>query len=170
MNLKEKIRVIPDFPKKGIRFKDITTLLKEGPAFKEAIEELSRLAGELGAEVIVGPEARGFVIGTPIAYHLGIGFVPIRKKGKLPADTYSGEYQLEYGTDVLEIHRDALEPGQKVVIVDDLLATGGTIETCVRLVEQAGAEVAGIVFLVELTYLPGRERLKDYVVKSLIKF
>ncbi len=170
MNLKEKIRVIPDFPKEGIRFKDITTLLKEGPALREAIHGLAGLMAGMQPEILVGPEARGFVIGAPLAYHLGKGFVPIRKKGKLPGETITGKYKLEYGTDMLEIHKDALEPGQRVVITDDLLATGGTIKTCIDLVEQTGARVAGIVFLIELTYLPGREALKDYQVQSLIKF
>ncbi|WP_366922585.1 adenine phosphoribosyltransferase [Metallumcola ferriviriculae] len=170
MNLKDKIRVISDFPKEGIRFKDITTLLKDGQALRETIEQLALLAEEMQPDIVVGPEARGFVIGTPLAYHMGKGFVPIRKKGKLPCETLKGEYKLEYGTDALEIHKDALEPGQKVVIADDLLATGGTIETCINLVEQAGAQVVGVIFLIELTYLSGREVLHDYAVKSLIKF
>jgi len=170
VNLKDKIRVISDFPKEGIRFKDITTLLKDGQALRETIEQLALLAEEMQPDIVVGPEARGFVIGTPLAYHMGKGFVPIRKKGKLPCETLKGEYKLEYGTDALEIHKDALEPGQKVVIADDLLATGGTIETCINLVEQAGAQVVGVIFLIELTYLSGREVLHDYAVKSLIKF
>ncbi len=170
MDLKGKIRVIHDFPKEGIRFKDITTLLKDGDALRAATNQLGEMAKELGADAVVGPEARGFVIGTPLAYYIGEGFIPVRKAGKLPADTYKVEYDLEYGTDVLEMHKDALEPDNKVVIVDDLLATGGTTEACIKLVEKSGAKVVGALFLVELTYLSGRERLKDYVIKSLIKF
>lgn len=170
MNLKDKIRVIPDFPKEGIKFKDITTLLKDGAALREAIQQMAQLTEGMQPDIVVGPEARGFVIGTPLAYHLGTGFVPIRKRGKLPGQTFNGEYTLEYGKDSLEVHKDALEPGQRVVIADDLLATGGTINTCIDLVEQAGAKVVGAVFLIELTYLSGRELLQDYAVKSLIKF
>ena len=170
MDLKPKIRVIPDFPKPGIRFKDITTLLKDAAAFREAIDGLAAEWRGKGIELVVGPEARGFVIGAPLAYALGAGLVPVRKAGKLPFKTIKGEYKLEYGKDSLEIHEDALQPGRRVLVVDDLLATGGTISATIDLVKRLGAEIAGVAFLIELTYLNGRETLKDYEVTSLIKF
>ncbi len=170
MELKDYIRVIPDFPQAGISFKDVTTLLKEGPALKTAVRELSAWCRQQGAQVIVGPEARGFLFGTPVAYELGIGFVPVRKPGKLPGEVVECRYELEYGSDCLQIHRDSLTPAQKVVILDDLLATGGTIHTTIGLVEKLGAQVVGVGFLIELTYLNGREKLKDYDVYSLIKY
>lgn len=170
MELKEYIRVIPDFPQAGISFKDVTTLLKEGPALKTAVRELSSWCRQQGAQVIVGPEARGFLFGTPVAYELGIGFVPVRKPGKLPGEVVECSYELEYGSDCLQIHRDSLTTAQKVVILDDLLATGGTIHTTIELVEKLGAQVVGVGFLIELTYLNGREKLKDYDVYSLIKY
>ncbi|MGB4029827.1 MAG: adenine phosphoribosyltransferase, partial [bacterium] len=166
MDLKELIRVIPDFPKPGISFKDITTLLKEGPAFQQAISQLAELCRDKDFELVVGPEARGFMIGAPLAYALGAGFVPVRKKGKLPGKTVSAQYELEYGTDWLEIHADAIKPGQRVVVIDDLLATGGTILATVDLIERLQGEVAGLAFLIELTGLGGRENLKDYEVIS----
>jgi adenine phosphoribosyltransferase len=170
MNLKEKIRVIPDFPEKGIRFKDITTLLQDAGSFHYAIDELSAFVRERQADVIVGPEARGFVIAAPLAYALGKGFVPVRKKGKLPAETVSMGYELEYGKDILEMHKDAIRPGQRVVIADDLLATGGTTLTAVKLVEKLGGIVVGVAFLIELTYLNGREKLSGYDVLSLVQY
>ncbi|WZL71532.1 adenine phosphoribosyltransferase [Clostridiaceae bacterium 35-E11] len=170
MNLKDKIRVIPDFPEKGIRFKDITTLLKDGDTFKYAIDKFVEEIEGKEFDLIIGPESRGFIVGTPLAYATGKGFVPVRKPGKLPAETLKHEYALEYGKDALEIHKDAINPGQKVIIADDLLATGGTIQSTIKLVEQLGAEVVGIVFLIELTYLKGRESLKGYDVRSLIKY
>ncbi|MGB4554654.1 MAG: adenine phosphoribosyltransferase [bacterium] len=170
MDLKELIRVIPDFPKPGISFKDITTLLKEGPAFQQAISQLAELCRDKDFELVVGPEARGFMIGAPLAYALGAGFVPVRKKGKLPGKTVSAQYELEYGTDWLEIHADAIKPGQRVVVIDDLLATGGTILATVDLIERLQGEVAGLAFLIELTGLGRRENLKDYEVISLIKY
>lgn len=170
MNLKDKIRVIPDFPVPGIRFKDITTLLKEGPALRLAIDDMAKMLEEVEADVLVGPEARGFLIGAPLAYKLGVGFIPVRKSGKLPADVLAATYELEYGKDRLEIHRDAIEPGTKVLVVDDLLATGGTIWSTVDLVRQLGGQVVGAAFLIELTYLDGREKLAGCPVYSLIKY
>lgn len=169
MNLKEKIREIPDFPVPGILFKDITTLLKDGPAFREAIDALAELVKELEIDVVVGPEARGFIVGAPLAYKLGVGFVPVRKSGKLPAETLQASYQLEYGNDSLEIHRDAISPGMKVLVVDDLLATGGTIASAVDLVRQLGGQVTGVAFLIELTFLDGKDKLAGLPVFSLIK-
>lgn len=170
MDLKEKVRVILDFPEKGVRFKDITTLLKDGEAFKYAIDQFVKEVEDKEFDIIVGPESRGFIVGTPLAYATNKGFVPIRKPGKLPGDVIKYEYQLEYGTDSLEIHKDAIQPGQKVIITDDLLATGGTTYSTIKLVEELGGEVVGILFLIELTYLKGRELLKDYDVKSLIQY
>lgn len=171
MDLKEKLRHVMDFPKEGIDFIDITTVLQDAEAFKQALDEMKAKAEEFGEfDLFVGPESRGFVFGTPLAYAMGKGFVPIRKKGKLPYKTISIEYQLEYGTDILEMHEDAIKPGQKVVIVDDLLATGGTIESNIKLVEKLGGQVVGLVFFVELEFLKGRERLKGYNVESIVKF
>jgi len=168
MNLADKIRTIPDFPKEGIQFKDITTLLKEGDAFKGAIDKLAeRYRGE-DIELVVGIEARGFLIGAPLAVELEKGFVPVRKEGKLPAETLRQEYELEYGTSTLEIHKDAIEEGQKVLVVDDLLATGGTVEASVELVEGVGGDIVEVAFLMELEFLQGREKLTDYEVYSLI--
>jgi adenine phosphoribosyltransferase len=169
-DFKEKIRVILDFPEPGIRFKDITTLLKDGPAFKEAILQLAESCRDKKVDVVVGPEARGFLIGAPLAYELGVGFVPVRKAGKLPGETFQSSYELEYGNDKLEIHLDAIKKGQRVLVVDDLLATGGTISTTIDMVKKLGGEITGVAFLIELTYLPGREKLKDYDVISLIKY
>ncbi len=170
MDLKSKIREIEDFPKKGVSFKDITTLLKDGEIFKYLIEKLSDQLRNLDIDIIVAPEARGFLIGAPIAYDLGIGFVPIRKPGKLPAETISCDYELEYGTDLLEIHRDAIKPGQRVAILDDLLATGGTVLASAQLVERLGGEVVTINFIIELDYLDGRNVLKDYEINTLIRY
>lgn len=170
MELKESIRIIKDFPKEGISFKDVTTLLKDPGAFKEAVDGLVNYLKDKNIDIIVGPEARGFIFGTPVAYALGAGFVPVRKKGKLPGETLRVEYELEYGTDVLEIHKDAIKEGQRVAIVDDLLATGGTMESVVRLIEKLGGEVVSIDFLIELSELKGRERLYNYDVMSLIEY
>ncbi|KPU28017.1 adenine phosphoribosyltransferase [Caloranaerobacter sp. TR13] len=170
MDLKSKIRNIKDFPKEGINFKDITTVLKDKEAFRYLINQMAEKLRDKEIDIIVGPEARGFLIGAPLAYELGAGFVPVRKPGKLPAETVSVEYELEYGTDKLEMHKDAIKPGQKVVVVDDLLATGGTVHSTVKLIEQLGGEVVGISFFIELEFLNGRELLKDYEVNSLIKF
>lgn len=170
MDLKAKLRHVADFPKEGIDFIDITTVLQDGEALAQSIDEMKVLVSEMGDfDLIIGPESRGFIFGVPLAYSMKKGFVPIRKKGKLPYKTISTEYKLEYGTDILQIHQDAVKPGQKVVIVDDLLATGGTIESNIRLVEKLGGVVAGLVFFIELGFLDGRKRLEDYNVKSLIK-
>jgi adenine phosphoribosyltransferase len=170
MDLKSKIRVIEDFPKKGISFKDITTVLKDKEAFHECIYRLAQEFKDKEVDIVVGPEARGFLIGAPLAYEMGVGFVPVRKPGKLPADTISFEYKLEYGTDKLEIHKDAIQPGQKVLVIDDLLATGGTVHSTVKMIEDLGGEVVGIGFFIELEFLNGRELLKGYDVKSLVKY
>lgn len=170
MDIKEKIRVIEGFPKAGISFKDITTLLKDGKAFKYTIDEMTSQLKDKDVDVVVGPEARGFMVGAPIAYALGVGFVPVRKPGKLPADTLSVEYELEYGTDRLEIHKDAIKPGTRVAIVDDLLATGGTILSVANLIESLGGVIVSINFIIELTDLKGREKLEKYCVKSLIDY
>ena len=164
------IRDIPDFPKKGILFKDITTLLKEPSAFKQAIDQLTNLVRQHRPDMVIGMESRGFIFAAPIAYQLGVGFVPVRKLGKLPGPTISTEYELEYGTNTLEIHSDAIEEGERVLIVDDLLATGGTVSATIELVERLGGEVAAVAFLVELTFLKGRERLDGYNVESVIQF
>ncbi len=170
MSLKEKIREIPDFPEKGISFKDITTLLKDGPAFKYAIDKMVEDVKDKEFDLIVGPESRGFIIGTPLAYATQKGFVPVRKSGKLPGETIKYKYQLEYGNDTLEMHKDAIKKGQKVIVADDLLATGGTIYSTIKLVEQLGGEVVSVLFLIELTYLKGKEKLKGYDVKTLIQY
>ncbi len=170
MDLKSKIRVIEGFPKEGISFKDITTVLQDGESFKYLVDKLSEELKDLDVDVIVGPEARGFLVGAPVAYNLGIGFVPIRKPGKLPAETISYEYELEYGTDSLQIHKDGIKPGQKVAILDDLLATGGTVLATTNMIEELGGKVVSINFLIELTGLKGREILKDYNVNSLVKY
>ncbi|WP_421616841.1 adenine phosphoribosyltransferase [Brevibacillus sp. TJ4] len=170
MDFKPYIRVIPDYPQPGIRFKDITTLLKEGKVYRAAIEELAVFAREVQAEVIAGPEARGFVVGAPLAYEMNIGFVPIRKSGKLPYESIKAEYDLEYGKDALAVHVDAITPGQRVLIADDLLATGGTIESTIKLVEQLGGKVVGAAFLIELSYLDGRKKMGDFPIKSLVQY
>ena len=170
MDLKKTIREIKDFPKEGIDFKDITTLMQNGEAFKYTIDQFVNELKDQNIDIIVGPEARGFLMGTPVAYALGVGFVPVRKPGKLPYETESYEYGLEYGTDVLEIHKDAIKPGQRVAIVDDLLATGGTMEAAAKLIEKLGGEVVSMQFLIELEGLQGREKLSKYDVNSLIKY
>ncbi len=170
MDFKEHIRVIPDFPQEGISFKDITTLLQNGEAYKESIDELRKLLKDLKIDIIAGPEARGFVVGAPLAYALGVGFVPIRKTGKLPYKTIQAEYALEYGKDILAMHVDAIQPGQNVLIADDLLATGGTIATCVDLIRQVGGNVIGAAFMIELQDLNGREKLPDIEVFTLTQY
>jgi adenine phosphoribosyltransferase len=164
------IRDIPDFPKSGILFKDITTLLKDGPAFHQAIDLLSARLRPFPADVVVGMESRGFIFAAPIAYLLGVGFVPVRKLGKLPGQVISTEYDLEYGTNTLELHSDAIAPGQRVLVVDDLLATGGTVAATIELVERLQGRVSAVAFLVELTQLGGRARLDGYEVVSLLQF
>lgn len=170
MNFKDYIRVIPDFPQPGIRFKDITTLLKDAEAYQRAIEAIAASVRHLEADLIAGPEARGFVIGAPLALQLGVGFVPIRKSGKLPGETVEASYDLEYGKDRLAIHKDAIKPGQRVLVADDLLATGGTIATTVNLVRMLGGEPVGAAFLIELSYLNGREKLGDLEIHSLMTY
>lgn len=170
INLKEYIRVVENFPSPGISFKDITTLLKDGNAYRTAIEELRKMVEHLEIDVIAGPEARGFVIGAPLALALGVGFVPIRKSGKLPSETISANYSLEYGTDQLAMHKDAIAPGQRVLIADDLLATGGTISTAVDLVKQLDGEVVGAAFLIELLSLNGREKFEGINIFSLLSY
>jgi len=169
-DLRAKIREVPDFPKPGILFYDITTLLKDAGAYREAIKlMLDPYRGD-ELDIVVGMESRGFIFSAPMAIELGAGFVPVRKLGKLPAETASVEYALEYGTNTLEIHKDALKPGQKVLVVDDLLATGGTVLGTIELVKTLKAEVVGLVFLVELLFLKGRERLGDYTTHSVIQY
>ena len=168
--LKSAIRDVPDFPKKGIIFKDITTLIDKGGLFKTAIERLTEKYRNAGISKVVAVESRGFIFGAPVAYSLGSGFVPVRKKGKLPYKTISASYSLEYGTDTLEMHQDAIRPGDKVLIVDDLLATGGTMGVVIELVKRSGGSIAGIAFLIELSFLNGREKLKDHDVLSLITY
>ncbi|MDD4599797.1 Adenine phosphoribosyltransferase [bioreactor metagenome] len=170
MDLKEKIRVISNFPSDGIRFKDITTLLNDGAAFQYAINELAKRFKDEKIDYVVGPEARGFVIGAPVAYVLGAGFVPVRKPGKLPAETLDYRYDLEYGKDSLEIHKDAIKPNSRVLIVDDLLATGGTTRATIHLVEALGGKVAGLGFVIELSYLHGREKLAGYDITTLVTY
>lgn len=170
MNLESKIRNIQDFPKPGIGFKDITTLLKDGEAFKEAVDRIVENLKDKDIDYVVGPEARGFLLGAPVAYALGAGFVPIRKPGKLPAEVVSFEYDLEYGTDKIEMHKDSIEEGKKVVIIDDLLATGGTVEAATKLIESLGGEIVSIQFLIELEFLNGKDKLKVYDVESIIKY
>jgi len=170
MDLKSTIREIQDFPKEGINFKDITTLLKDPAALRYTIDEITKSMTGKQVDVVAGPESRGFIVGVPVAYKLNAGFVPVRKPGKLPAEVESYEYELEYGTDKLEIHKDAIKAGQKVAIVDDLLATGGTVLATAKLIEALGGEVVSVNFLMELTFLGGREKLKDYPVHSLISY
>jgi len=169
-DLKKHIRDIPDFPKEGIIFKDITTLLKDKDAFKKSIDLLAKKFKKKNIDVVIGVEARGFIFGAALAYKLKAGFVPIRKKGKLPSKTKSVTYELEYGTDVLEMHEDALSDKSRVLIVDDLLATGGTIQAVIELVKSQRAMIAGVAFLVELRFLKGKNKLKDLPVYSVIKY
>lgn len=170
MDYKKHIKIVKDFPKEGIEFKDITPLMDNGKVFRSAVDEIVEYAKEKEVDLIVGPEARGFIIGCPVAYALEIGFVPVRKKGKLPREVIEVKYGLEYGENVLAIHKDAVKPGQRVLITDDLLATGGTIEATIELVEQLGGIVVGCAFLIELSYLNGLEKLKGYDVLTLMSF
>ena len=169
-DLAGSIRDIPDFPKPGILFKDITTLLKDGQSLRAAIDGLDEKIGKRTVDVVVGMESRGFIFGAPIAYKRGVGFVPVRKLGKLPADVVSVEYDLEYGSATLEMHKDAMKPGAKVLIVDDLLATGGTVAGTIELVKQLKGEIVGCAFLIELTALKGRDKLGGYDVVTLITY
>jgi adenine phosphoribosyltransferase len=169
-DLRAKIREIPDFPKPGILFYDITTLLKDAAAYREAIDLMIEPHRDAGVDLVVGMESRGFIFSGPIAYKLNAGLIPVRKLGKLPAETVSVEYALEYGSNTLEIHRDAIRPGQRVLIVDDLLATGGTVRGTIELVERLQGQIVGLAFLVELQFLKGRERLAGYKTTSVIKY
>jgi len=168
--LKEKIREIRDFPTEGVLFKDITTLLKEPQAFKDVVREMALRHIQERVELVVGIESRGFIFGGAIAAELGAGFVPVRKLGKLPGKTIEVEYELEYGRDALAIHEDAIRAGQRVLAVDDLLATGGTMAATLRLIEQLGGHVVGVAFLIELAFLKGRDKIKQYPVHSLIVY
>lgn len=170
MDLASKIRDIKDFPQKGIVFRDITTLLQDPEGLCEAIDEFKKILDGYDFDIIIGPESRGFIFGMPLAYIMKKGFVPIRKKGKLPAKTISKEYALEYGTAVIEMHADAIKPGQKVVIIDDLIATGGTSKAIIDLVEEAGGQVVSLVFLIELLGLKGRDVIGEYPVHSIIRY
>ncbi|MDY7039850.1 MAG: adenine phosphoribosyltransferase [Chloroflexota bacterium] len=170
MDLASLIRDVPDFPKPGILFKDITTLTKDPDAFQVAIDAMLDYCEDITVDVVVAVESRGYIFGGALAYELGAGFIPVRKLGKLPAETIRVEYSLEYGTEVLEMHKDAIEPGQKVLVVDDLLATGGTAKATIDLVEQLGGEVVSVLFLIDLAFLNGMEKLQDYDVYSLIQF
>lgn len=169
MNLEEKLRKIPDFPEAGITFIDITTVLKDPDAFEEVIRQMLEQVKDLDFDIIVGSESRGFIFGAALAYAAHKGFVPVRKPNKLPAETLSIDYDLEYGSNTLEIHKDAIKPGQKVLLVDDLLATGGTANASCKLVEELGGEIVGTSFFVELSGLGGREALKDYEIYRLLE-
>ncbi len=170
MNYEHYIETIPDFPSQGVLFRDITPLLADGDAFSSACKELADFASKVGADVIVGPESRGFIFGSAVAAMLNKGFVPVRKPGKLPRETKSVSYDLEYGSNELHMHLDAIKPGQKVVILDDLLATGGTINATIELIKHLGGEVVGCGFMIELNDLKGRELLKDVEVISLLQY
>jgi adenine phosphoribosyltransferase len=170
LHAKRLIRDIPDFPKAGIVFKDITPVLQDAVAFREVLDRMIGFAREQQIDAVVGIESRGFIFAAPIAYVLGIGYIPVRKLGKLPGETVREEYALEYGTNTVEVHKDAVQPGQRILIADDLLATGGTSAAAVRLIEKLGGEVAGLVFLVELAFLSGREALEGYTIRSLIEY
>lgn len=170
MDLKQLIRDVPDFPKKGIVFKDITPLIGSAEGLRETIELLRKRYEGKGIELVVGVESRGFIFGTALAYAMGVGFVPVRKPGKLPADTIREEYELEYGTDAVEIHRDAIGAGQKVLVIDDLLATGGTLAATCRLVQTIGGEIVEVATVIELAFLNGREKLGDLPYYTMMQF
>ncbi len=171
MNYKDYIKAIPNYPIEGVTFRDITSFIENGAAFKSATDEFSTFVKEKGAEVIVGPESRGFIFGCPVAYNLGIGFVPVRKPGKLPREVVSFNYDLEYGSNTLEIHSDSIKKGQKVVIIDDLLATGGTTKATIELIEKLGGVVVGICFLIELKEeFDSRKAFEGYDVMSLVQY
>lgn len=170
MNLKDYIASIPDYPQKGIVFRDISPLMADGLAYREATKQIVDYAKEKGIDMVVGPEARGFIVGCPVAYELGVGFAPVRKPGKLPRETISVSYELEYGTDTLTLHADAIKPGQKVLVCDDLLATGGTVKATIELVEKLGGIVVGCAFLIELKELHGRDKIANYEIKTLMDY
>lgn len=168
--LEEYVRTIPNFPEEGVMFRDITSVLQDKDGLRMSVDKMQELLKDIEFDMIIGPESRGFIFGVPIAYNMYKPFIPIRKKGKLPYETIEQEYDLEYGTEIVEIHKDAIKPGQKVVIVDDLIATGGTIEAITKLVDKLGGEVVKIVFLMELEGLNGRDKLIGYDVESVIKY
>ena len=168
--VEDYVRSIPDFPEPGIIFRDVTSILQDADGLQLAIDEMQRFVEEVDCDVICGTESRGFIFGMPIAYNLHKPFVPIRKKGKLPLETIEESYDLEYGSATIEMHKDSIKPGQKVVIIDDLIATGGTVAACAKMIERLGGEVIRIVFLMELAGLKGREKLAKYDVKSVIRY
>ncbi|MGL4687704.1 MAG: adenine phosphoribosyltransferase [Fusobacteriaceae bacterium] len=170
MDLKKYVALVEDFPKKGIKFRDITPLMENGPAFKYATDTIVEFCKAQNAELVVGPEARGFIFGCPVAYSLGIGFAPIRKPGKLPREVITYDYDLEYGSNTLCMHSDSVKKGQRVIIVDDLLATGGTVEATVKMIEKLGGIVVGLAFLIELEELNGRDKLMGYPIQTLMKY
>ena len=170
MDLKKYIADVPDFPVEGILFRDITPLLADGEAFKEAINQLSDFAKSVNADVICGPESRGFIFGCPVAADMNIGFIPIRKPNKLPREQVTASYDLEYGSNVLCMHKDAIKPGQRVVIVDDLLATGGTMKAAIQLIESLGGIVAGVAFVIELEDLQGKKKFEGYNLFTILKY
>jgi adenine phosphoribosyltransferase len=170
VDLTKYVASIPNFPEKGIIFRDLSPLMADGKAYRQATDQIVQFAKDKNVEMIVGPEARGFIVGCPVAYELGVGFAPARKKGKLPRATVKSTYQLEYGTSELYLHRDAVKPGQRVLVTDDLLATGGTISATIDLVKQLGGIVVGCAFIIELDALKGRERIKDYDTLTLMHF
>ncbi|WP_448820896.1 adenine phosphoribosyltransferase [Cetobacterium sp.] len=170
MDLKKYVALVEDYPKPGIKFRDITPLMGNGEAYKYATDKVVEFAKEHNIDLVVGPEARGFIFGCPVSYALGVGFAPVRKPGKLPREVVEYAYDLEYGSNVLCMHKDSLKPGQRVLIVDDLLATGGTIEATVKLIEELGGVVAGLAFLIELEDLKGKEKLKGYPILTLMKY
>lgn len=170
MNLKDFVADVPDFPQPGIIFRDISPLMADGKAYGEATQQIVNYAKDKEVDMIVGPEARGFIVGCPVAFELGIGFAPCRKKGKLPRETIEVSYGLEYGNDALQLHKDSIKPGQKVLVCDDLLATGGTIAATIELVEKLGGEVVGTAFFIELKDLHGRDKIKDYDIFTLMEY
>lgn len=170
MDLKKFVALVEDYPKPGIKFRDITPLMGDGAAYKEATDKIVEFAKKQKIDLVVGPEARGFIFGCPVSYALGVGFAPVRKPGKLPREVIEYAYDLEYGSNVLCLHKDSIKSGQRVLIVDDLLATGGTVEATVKLVEELGGVVAGLAFLIELEELKGREKLEGYEVLTLMKY
>lgn len=170
MDLQSLIRDIPDFPKPGIMFRDITTLLRDPAGLRHMVDDLAEKTENMGAQYIVGMESRGFIIGAPLAYKLALGFIPVRKPGKLPCEVHSVEYELEYGTDCLEVHQDALKPGSRVLIVDDLMATGGTASATAKLIQKIGCQLVGFGFIIELRDLQGRDRLPDVPIVTLVEY
>ncbi len=170
MDLKKYVALVEDYPKPGIKFRDITPLMGNGEAYKYATDKVVEFAKEHNIDLVVGPEARGFIFGCPVSYALGVGFAPVRKPGKLPREVIEYAYDLEYGSNILCMHKDSIKPGQRVLIVDDLLATGGTIEATVKLIEELGGVVAGLAFLIELEDLKGKEKLEGYPVLTLMKY